>query len=73
MGKLLTPFGGGDLLLPFEEEEKKAFPVGKRPWRRATRGWLDLGQVRPPRVGAAGCSPVELACLACKLASKPHR
>ena len=73
MGKFLTPVGGGDPLLPFGEEEKGAFRVGKGPWRRATRGWLGFGQVRPPRVGAVGCSPVELACLACKLASRPHR
>jgi len=72
-GEIPHPLWGGGPLLPFGEEEKGALPVGKGPWRRATRGWLDLGQVRPPRVGAAGCSPVELACLACKLASKPHR
>ena len=45
----------------------------RRQWRRSTRGWLGLGQVKPPGVDVVGCSPVELACLACELASGPNR
>ena len=67
------PLWGGSLFLPFGEGEEGALLVKKSPWQRATRGWLDFRQVRLPRMGAAGCSPDELACLACKLASKPHR
>ena len=40
----LSPRGGGG--------RQGALLHEKSPWRRATRGWLDLGQVKLPRVGA---------------------
>ena len=38
------PLWGGDPLLPFGEEEKGAFLVGKSPWRRACVAGLTLGK-----------------------------
>ena len=67
------PLVGGKSFPSLRGRRGRGFSCKKSPWQRATRGWLDFRQVRPPRMGAAGCSPVELACLACKLASKPHR
>ena len=50
------PFGGLGVLSSLLGGEKGALPHGKSPWRRATCGWLDFGQVKQPRVGAVGYS-----------------
>ena len=49
----LSPTREGGSPSPLEEVGERALPYVKGPWRRATRGWLALGQAKPPRVGAA--------------------
>ena len=47
-----TPLGGAGVLSSLLGGEKGALPHGKGPWRRATCGWLDIGQVKQPRVSS---------------------
>ena len=52
--KILSPLLGGGGPSPLVREvEKGALPGGRAPWRRAARGWLDFGQAKLPRAGAA--------------------
>ena len=49
-----SPSGGGRRSSPPFGAERRGLSQGwTAPWRHAARGWLGLGQVKPPRVSAA--------------------
>ena len=47
-GGIPPPPSGEGILSPPRGGEKRSFSRGEGPWRRAARGWLGLGQARPP-------------------------